>query len=126
LPNKRLRTNSKTKKIFMKGITNELIGASAASMILAILKKGDNYGYEIVHSMKELTEGKLKWQEATIYPLLKHLEKDGLIKSYWKVNPGERARKYYSIQEKGVQKLYENKEEWDTAQMIFGKLWSFE
>jgi DNA-binding PadR family transcriptional regulator len=109
----------------MKGITNELIGASATSMILSILRKDDNYGYMIVHNMREITGGKLKWQEATIYPLLKSLEKDGLIKSYWKVNPGERARKYYSIQSKGIDKLYENKEEWKDAQEIFGKLWDF-
>lgn len=110
----------------MKGITNELIGASASSLILMILRKGDNYGYEIVHSMREMTDGRLKWQEATVYPLLKNMEKDQLVKSYWKVNPGERARKYYSIQEKGIEKLFENKEEWEVAQDIFSKLWSFE
>ena len=110
----------------MKGITNELIGASASSMIMAILKDGDSYGYEIVHRMKEMTDGKLKWQEATIYPILKKLESEGMIKSYWKINDGERARKYYSLLESGVKKLYENKQEWNLAQMIFGKLWSFE
>jgi PadR family transcriptional regulator, regulatory protein PadR len=110
----------------MKGITNELIGATAPSMVLAILKEGDSYGYEIVHKMKEMTEGKLKWQEATIYPILKQLENDGLITSYWKTDPGIRARKYFAIQEKGINKLYENKKEWNLAQLIFEKFWSFE
>ena len=109
----------------MKGITNELIGATASSMVLAILKQDDSYGYEIIHKMKELTEGKLKWQEATIYPVLKQLEKDEMISSYWKMDPGERARKYYSIKKKGIEKLYENKEEWRVAQSIFEKLWDF-
>lgn len=110
----------------MKGITNELICATASSMVLAILKEGDSYGYEIVRKMKELTEGKLKWQEATIYPILKQLENDGMITSYWVMNPGERARRYFTIQDKGIDKLYENKKEWNLAQVIFGKLWSFE
>lgn len=110
----------------MKGITNELIGASASSMILIILRSGDNYGYEIVHSMREMTDGKLKWQEATVYPVLKNLEKENLVKSYWKVNPGERARKYYAILPKGIEKLNENKEEWIVARDIFTKVWSFE
>ncbi len=110
----------------MKGITNGLIGATASSMVLAILKEGDNYGYEIVHKMKEITNGQLKWQEATIYPLLKRLEDDGMIRSYWLTNPGERPRKYYSLRQKGVKKLQENRKEWNLAQMIFGKLWSFE
>ena len=110
----------------MKGITNELIGATASSMVLAILKEGDSYGYEIVHKMKEMTEGKLKWQEATIYPILKHLENEGMITSYWKTDAGVRARRYFAIQEKGIEKLYENKKEWNLAQLIIGKLWSFE
>ena len=110
----------------MKGITNEMIGATASSMVLAILKEGDSYGYEIVQKMKKITEGKLKWQEATIYPILKQLENDGLVTSYWKYNTGEKARRYYSIQEKGIEKLYNNKEEWNLAQIFFKKFWSFE
>jgi DNA-binding PadR family transcriptional regulator len=109
----------------MKGITNELIGASASSMIMAILKDGDSYGYEIVHKMREITDGKLKWQEATIYPILKKLESDGNIKSYWKINDGERARKYYQLLDKGMEQLVQNREEWQLAQMIFHKLWNF-
>jgi DNA-binding PadR family transcriptional regulator len=110
----------------MKGITNELLGATASSMVLAILKEGDSYGYEIVHKMKELTEGQLKWQEATIYPILKQLENEGMIRSYWQINPGERARKYYSLEQEGVKKLHENRKEWNLAQILLGKLWSFE
>lgn len=119
-------TFAKVKDRNMKGITNELIGASASSMVLAILKEGDNYGYEIVHKMKEMTDGQLKWQEATIYPILKQLENDGLITSYWRTEPGVRARRYFAIQEKGIKKLYENRKEWSLAQVIFGRLWSFD
>jgi DNA-binding PadR family transcriptional regulator len=110
----------------MKGITNELIGASSSSMVLAILKQGDSYGYSIVQRMKELTEGKLKWQEATIYPVLKQMESKGYITSYWMVQEGERARKYYKILESGIIKLRENKKEWDLAQLMFRKIWSIE
>jgi DNA-binding PadR family transcriptional regulator len=110
----------------MKGITNELIGASSSSMILSILKEGDSYGYRIVQRMKELTEGKLKWQEATIYPVLKQMENQGLITSYWMVQNGERARRYYKILEPGIHKLSENKKEWNLAQLMFRKIWSFD
>ncbi len=110
----------------MKGITNELIGAVAYSMILAILREGDSYGYQLVHKMKEITEGKLTWQEASIYPFLKQLETEGFITSYWKYNTGEKPRKYYTIQKEGVEKLYENKKEWTEAQKIFNKFWNFD
>jgi DNA-binding PadR family transcriptional regulator len=93
--------------------------------VLFILKENDNYGYAIIQRMKEITNGKLEWQEATVYPLLTKLEKEGSIKSYWSTIPGVRARRYYSIEEKGIKKLYENKEEWDLAHEILNKFWNF-
>ena len=110
----------------MKGITNEMIGAASYSMILAVLREGDSYGYEIIHKMKEITEGKLNWQEASIYPFLKKLEKDEFITSYWKYNIGDKPRRYYSIKEKGVEKLYESKKEWYKTQEVLKSFWNFE
>ena len=55
----------------MKSISKELVGASATPIILSVLRNGDSYGYEIVQRVKELTNGEIKWQEASIYPVLK-------------------------------------------------------
>jgi PadR family transcriptional regulator PadR len=52
----------------MKRISKELVGASASPIILSLLKQGDSYGYEMVQKVKELTNGAIKWQEASIYP----------------------------------------------------------
>jgi len=108
----------------MKEISKELIGASASSIILSLLRQGDSYGYEIIQRVKEYTDGKIKWKEASIYPVLKKMEAEGMIKSYWKMEDGERPRKYYSILETGVQQLEENKTEWNMVQSIFARLWS--
>jgi len=54
----------------MKSISKELIGASATPIILSVLYNGDNYGYEIVQKVKELSGGEIKWKEASIYPVL--------------------------------------------------------
>ncbi len=110
----------------MKRISKELVGASASPIILSILKQGDSYGYEIVQKVKELAYGEIKWQEASIYPVLKKLESQGMIKSYWKVQDGERPRKYYTIQNEGVNLLEANKHDWNLVQKVFGKLWSFD
>ena len=106
----------------MKGISKELIGASAAPIILAVLKNGDNYGYEIVLKVKELTNDEIKWKEASIYPVLKKLESSGLIKSYWKVQNNERPRKYYTILAEGKKQFELNMQEWEMVYSLFGKL----
>jgi len=108
----------------MKSISKELMGASAAPIILSVLRNGDNYGYEIVTRVKELTNDEIKWKEASIYPVLKKLESRGLIKSYWKVTKDERPRKYYTILPEGKKQFELNVKEWELVYSLFGKLWS--
>lgn len=106
----------------MKSISKELIGASAIPIILSVLRQGDNYGYEIVQRVKEATNGEISWKEASIYPVLKKLENNGYIKSYWKVLENERPRKYYTILSDGEKQLSKNMREWDLMQNVFAKL----
>lgn len=106
----------------MKSISKELIGASAIPIILSVLKNGDSYGYEIVKKVKELTNGGITWKEASIYPVLKKLENNGMIKSYWKMQNDERPRKYYTLLDDGGKQLEKNLNEWDLIQSVFGAL----
>ena len=110
----------------MKSISKELVGASAAPIILSVLKNGDNYGYEIVQKVKELTNGEIKWKEASIYPVLKKLENSGMVKSYWKMQENQRPRKYYTILADGKIQLEQNMHEWDMVHSIFGRLLGLE
>lgn len=110
----------------MKSISRELIGASAIPFVLSVLKKEDSYGYEIVQQIKKLTDGKISWQEASIYPVLKKLENNGMIKSYWKVLENERPRKYYTLLADGENQLIQNRQEWELVQSVLGKLWGIE
>jgi DNA-binding PadR family transcriptional regulator len=106
----------------IKSISKEIMGAFSVPIILSILQQGDNYGYEIVQSVKENSNEEITWNEASIYPVLKKLENKGLIKSYWKVVEYERPRKYYTILSDGVKQLEHNMQEWNTIQTLFEKL----
>lgn len=107
----------------MKSISKELIGATSIPIVLSILKTGDSYGYEIVQRVKKLSDGQVQWNEASIYPVLKKLESEGMIQSYWKMNEGERPRKYYTILEKGEKQIENNKLNLELIYSLFGKLW---
>jgi len=106
----------------MKSISKELIGGFAMPIILSILQKGDSYGYEIVQWVKENTNEVITWKEASIYPVLKKLETNGLIKSNWKIVEDERPRKYYTILSDGEKQLDHNMHEWNAIQALFEKL----
>jgi len=107
----------------MKSISKELIGASAAPIILSILRNGDSYGYEIVQKAKELSGNRIRWREASIYPVLKKMENSGMIRSYWDLNKSDRPRKYYTILPEGEKQFVKNKRELETIYTVFGKLW---
>jgi PadR family transcriptional regulator, regulatory protein PadR len=114
---------TKHQKIMQK-ISKDFVGASATSVILSILKHGDSYGYEMILKVKEFTNGQVEWHEVGIYPVLKKLENEGMIKSYWKVLDGERPRKYYTLQEEGMKQLESNKYEWNLVEILYKKHWS--
>jgi len=64
----------------MGKVSNELVGASAIKIILSILAIGDNYGYDMLLKVKELSDGQIKLSEASIYPVLKKNGDNGICK----------------------------------------------
>jgi DNA-binding PadR family transcriptional regulator len=59
------------------------------------------YGYQIV---KILAAAGLETEEGTLYPLLRRLETQGLLRSEWDT-AGARPRKYYELSDEGRQAL---------------------
>lgn len=84
-------------------IESNLLDACA----LAILNRGDTYGYEITQEMKKATD----ISESTLYPVLRRLQQNKLCFTYDQPYQG-RNRRYYSITEGGKLKLEEYKEMW--------------
>jgi len=106
----------------MGKVSKQPVGAFAPNIILSILTLEDSYGYEIVQRVKELTNGEINWQEASIYPVLKKMEAFGLISSDWKMAENKRYRKYYYMTEKGKIELQNQKDEWNTMNQLLTKL----
>jgi len=71
--------------------------------ILTLLSKGAKTGYSIIQTIDERTEGAWKPGAGTMYPLLKGLEKEGLIAS----KERGRSRRSYVLTRKGEQELAE-------------------
>ncbi len=84
---------------------------------LAILKRGDTYGYEITQEMKTA----IQVSESTLYPVLRRLQKEGLCVTYDQPYQG-RNRRYYSITEKGIKQLSDYKKQWEDYKTSIEKL----
>ena len=104
-------------------VSKDLIAASTIPIILSLLQKGDNYGYQIIKDVQKLTDNSLQWKEGSLYPVLIKLEKKGLILSYMKKEEG-RNRKYYQLNQKGRNLLEQLKQEWSLINQTLQLLWN--
>lgn len=90
-------------------------------VVLAVLSLMDTarYGYSLI---QQLAEQGLDIEEGTLYPLLRRLEKQGLLESEWEVG-GARPRKYYRISSSGREVLATLSAEWsETVAVMRGIL----
>lgn len=93
-------------------IEKSLLSGSTPMLILALLKDGDKYGYEMVSELARRSDDTFLLKEGTLYPLLHALEKEGLVKSYTKEAAHGRERKYYTLTRSGAARLKCKEEEW--------------
>ncbi len=103
-------------------ISADILRGHTDAIILARLREGDSYGYEINRKVSQLTGGAYGFKEATLYTAFKRLEQNGLITSYWgEDGPGAR-RRYYAITEAGMGQLAADRQEWDETKDVLDAL----
>jgi PadR family transcriptional regulator len=78
--------------------TRQIRKGSTRLAILQLVSERDRYGYEIISTIRDRTNGALEVAEGNVYPALHALEAEGYITSSWReVEPGVPPRKYYHI-----------------------------
>lgn len=81
-------------------------------IILDVLHRGPNYGYGIRKRVFERSKGTVNWLDGTIYPVLRHLEKQGLVTSHWKEPKDGRQRRYYRLTPRGQRACLRHRRQW--------------
>ena len=71
-------------------IDRSLLSGSTPMLILALLRDGDKYGYEMVSELARRSDETFLLKEGTLYPLLHALEQEGLVQCYTKAAPNGR------------------------------------
>jgi DNA-binding PadR family transcriptional regulator len=103
-------------------MVSDLLRGHTDTVVLSILAKGDNYGYEIRRSIIEKADGSFELKEATLYSSYKRLESGGYISSYWGDETQGGRRRYYHITALGREQLQQNKSEWEQTKRLLNTL----
>src|SRR3954451_11808876 len=90
----------------------ELKKGSAELLTLSLLEDQPRHGYEIGRLIEERSGGALRYNVASLYPLLYRLEKRGWIKGQWIERGGQRRRRYYRITAAGRKVLDAQRHGW--------------
>lgn len=101
----------------VQNLINELRRGTLVLTVLSQLEKQE-YGY----SLKErLADRGLEIDQGTLYPLLRRLEKQGLLDSEWSLETS-RPRRYYVLNDAGREALKTLKGEWNALAAVLERL----
>jgi len=84
-------------------------------LLLRLLEQQEMYGYQLVRSIRQVTDDAISLGEGVIYPALHGLERNGALKSRRKAVRG-RTRVYYSLTRQGRQRLEKLQQDWRRIQ----------
>ncbi|MHA1302883.1 MAG: PadR family transcriptional regulator [Candidatus Heimdallarchaeaceae archaeon] len=90
---------------YVENFESELLRGISTLAVLSIIKEEQSegiYGYKLLKSLEERTKHTLIIEEGTLYPLLRKLERDGLLSSEKIRSDKGRLTKYYYLTDKGV------------------------
>ncbi|ASA23629.1 PadR family transcriptional regulator [Paenibacillus donghaensis] len=78
--------------------------------ILLLVSRQPRYGYELVTLLEKWEQ--LAITEGTLYPLLRRMQKDNYLESFWQGSDYGPPRKYYSLTAAGAVLLETMSSEW--------------
>lgn len=89
---------------------------------MAMLDSAPRYGYDLLSTMGERTDGLLEIKEGTLYPVLHRLEDGGYVTSTWDVVERGAPRKYYRLTPSGRARYKALKNEWQKLSVGISRL----
>jgi transcriptional regulator len=90
----------------------ELKKGSAELLILALVEDRPRHGYDIGKLIETRSKGALRFNVASLYPLLYRLEKRGWIEGKWHEKAGQRRRRLYRLTREGRKVLAAQRSGW--------------
>ena len=84
-------------------IPTQMLKGVIAGCVLAVIARGETYGYEISQRLNGYGFGDVA--EGTIYPVLLRLEKSGCVTATFRASELGPKRKYYAITKQGLDEL---------------------
>ena len=93
-------------------MAKDALQGTLALLILKTLARGAEHGYGITCCILNASQNQLRVEEGSLYPALRRMEAEGLIKAEWKTTENNRRARYYRLTIRGQKRLAHETERW--------------
>jgi PadR family transcriptional regulator, regulatory protein PadR len=91
----------------------ELLQGTLDLLILQTLQWGARHGYGITQAIRAHSSEALRIDTGSLYPALHRLERQGWVRSMWKMSDHKQRTKVYSLTAAGKKQLVKERSHWE-------------
>lgn len=103
---------------------SSLVQGTLHMLILKTLALEPMHGYGIGVRLEQMSKGVFKVNAGSLFPALRRLERDGLIKGEWQVTENNRRGKYYALTTQGRATLKREARDWEQQSAAIARIMS--
>ena len=90
----------------------ELVQGTLDMLVLQVLSLGRMHGWGIAQRVQQVSGAVLRIEEGSLYPALRRLELDGLVRAEWGTSENNRRARYYALTRAGRRRLARERARW--------------
>ena len=102
----------------------DLVQGTLHMLILRTLALEPMHGYGIGVRLEQISQGVFRVNAGSLFPGLRRLERDGLIKGVWQVTENGRKAKYYALTATGRSALRRETRDWEVQTSAIARILS--
>ena len=99
-----------------------LVQGTLYMLILKTLALEPMHGYGIGVRLEQISKGVFQVNAGSLFPALRRLERDGLIRGEWRVTENNRRAKYYAATSSGRAMLKRETRAWEAQTIAIGRI----
>jgi transcriptional regulator len=100
----------------------ELVQGTLDMLILKTLSLGPMHGWGISRRIQQVSNEVLRVEEGSLYPALRRLELNGLIRAEWGASENNRRARFYSLSKAGSRQLIREEMHWQELSQAIAKI----
>jgi transcriptional regulator len=99
-----------------------LVQGTLHMLILKTLALEPLHGYGIGIRLEQISRGAFQVNAGSLFPALRRLERDGLIKGDWRLTENNRRAKYYALTAAGRAQLKRETRDWQAQTAAIARI----